>query len=75
MLKTFKEMCDDESICSYCEPTEYGEHMEGVSPNGYWSCEGSFCKEAYAYYLDNEEITERAANISKKVKITIERNK
>ena len=39
-----------------------------------YSCEGSFCEEAYSRYLDELEISERAVMIKKKTKVTIERN-
>lgn len=58
MLKTFEEMCDDESICNYCSRTDYGEHKSSSTPNGYWCCEGAWCKESYDSYLDENEGTE-----------------
>jgi hypothetical protein len=39
-------------ICNYCSRTDYGECKSGVTPNGYWSCEGSWCNEAYECYLE-----------------------
>lgn len=65
MLKTYEEMCDDESICDYCraEPGVFG------TPNGYVSCEGSWCKEAYDTYLDNEGVTENIIKYASKVKL------
>ena len=41
MIKTFDELCVDESICNYCKQTDYGEHKECVTPDGYWCCEDS----------------------------------
>jgi hypothetical protein len=69
MLKTYKEMCEDETICDYCraEPGVFG------TPNGYTSCEGNWCEEAYQRYLEENDVSERAVKISKKIKITIER--
>ena len=58
ILQTFEELCDSEEICSYCSTTDYGEHKQGVTPSGYWSCEGAFCGEAYEGYLDENDTTE-----------------
>jgi hypothetical protein len=69
MLKTFEEMCDDETICNYCSRTEYGEKKSGVTPNGYWSCEGNWCKEAYSDYLDDEDTTENIVKYASKVRL------
>lgn len=44
----------DEDLCKYCERNDYGEHRSSSTPNGYWSCEGSWCDEAYQAYLDEE---------------------
>ena len=70
MLKTFKEMCDDESICDYCSQTDYGEHKSYGTPNGQWFCEGVWCKDAYESYLDNENTTENIIKYASKVKLT-----
>ena len=70
MLQTFEEMCDDESICNYCSHTEYGEYKSGVTPNGYWSCEGSWCKDAYEEYLDENGTTENIVKYASVVKLT-----
>lgn len=69
MLKTFEEMCDDESICSFCSPTDYGERKSCITPNGYWSCEGGWCKEAYESYLDENETTANIVRYASKVKL------
>lgn len=69
MIKTFEELCDDESICDYCSRTDYGEHNSSVSPSGYWSCEGSWCDESYESYLDNENITKNIVKYASKVKL------
>lgn len=69
MLKTFEEMCDDETICNYCNATDYGEYKELITPNGYVSCEGNWCKEAYMNYLDNENATEDIVKYASKVKL------
>lgn len=67
MLKTIGEL--DEDLCNYCYRTDYGEHKSGVTPNGYWSCEGSFCEEAYAAYIDENETTENIIKYATKVKL------
>lgn len=63
-------MCDSEEICSYCSYTEYGEYKSGVTPSGYWSCEGSWCKDAYEDYLDENETTENIVKYASVVKLT-----
>lgn len=69
--KTIEEMQDDESLCEFCI-AEPGWHTGyGGSP---CCCEGAYCGEAYESYLDENGITERIVEISKKTKITIERN-
>lgn len=70
MLQTFEEMCDDESICNYCSHTEYGEYKSDVTSNGYWSCEGSWCKDAYEEYLDENETTENIIKYASVIKLT-----
>lgn len=42
----------DEGLCKYCLPTNYGELRCYSTPNGYVSCEGGYCCEAYRSYLD-----------------------
>lgn len=42
----------DEGLCKYCLPTNYGELRCYSTPNGYVSCEGGYCCEAYQSYLD-----------------------
>lgn len=49
----------DEQLCNYCSRTEYGEKRSCSTPNGYWSCEGAWCDEAYTEYLDNEYVMTR----------------
>ncbi len=70
MLQTFEEMCDSEEICEYCSATDYGKHKSCVTPNGYWSCEGSWCKDAYDDYLDENETTENIVKYASVVKLT-----
>lgn len=54
---TMEEM--DEQLCNYCVRTDYGEHRSCSTPDGYWSCEGSWCDEAYMEYLDTEYVLTR----------------
>ena len=55
-IKTFEEMNDGESLCKYCVYTNHGEHPNScVTPNGFISCEGEFCENAYTYYVDDCE--------------------
>lgn len=69
ILKTIEEMNDNEELCKYCDADPNGYS----TPNGYYSCEGSWCGKAYERYLEECDISERAVDISRKVKITIER--
>ncbi len=43
----------DNSLCAYCSKTNYGENSSSSSPQGMISCEGRYCDEAYAEYLDD----------------------
>lgn len=70
MLKTFDELCEEETLCNYCSATDYGEHKSCITPNGYWSCEGAWCEEAYEEYLDENETTENIVKYASKVKLT-----
>lgn len=72
MLKTFEEMCDDMEICNYCSRTDYGEHKSYVTPSGFYSCEGSWCDEAYEAYLEENETNADIVNYASKVKLIIE---
>ena len=50
MVKSIDEMKDTEEICNYCRYTEYG--LENVN-TGHWNlCEGSWCEDAYKFYLE-----------------------
>ena len=53
------ELAGSDTLCEHCHCTEYGLYMDasGVTgtPNGYSSCEGMYCGDAYAAYLDSEE--------------------
>jgi hypothetical protein len=62
-------MCDDESICDYCSPTDYGEHKSCHTPSGYYMCEGTWCKESYEVYLDDENATENLVKYQNSVKL------
>ena len=70
ILKTFEELCDDDTICDYCSATDYGEHKSYSTPNGYYMCEGTWCKDAYNAYLDNENTTDNIVKYASKVKLT-----
>lgn len=69
MLKTFEEMCDNESICKYCLATDYGEHKSYGTPNGQVFCEGTWCEEAYEAYLDNFNATENLVKYQNSIKL------
>lgn len=69
MLKTFEEMCDDESICDYCSPTDYGERKSCQTPSGIWMCEGTWCVDSYEAYLDENEATENLVKYQNCVKL------
>jgi hypothetical protein len=69
MLKTFEEMCDEELICNYCIPSDYGEHKAYHTPSGYYMCEGAWCDEAYREYLENENATENLVKYQNSVKL------
>lgn len=70
ILKTFDEMCDDETICEYCIPTDYGEHKFYCSPStGYSSCEGMWCEDSYKEYLDNYNASEELVKYQNSVKL------
>lgn len=47
---TAEELCDD--LCKHCPAPEEGRGTYGT-PNGYYSCEGRWCGEAYDNYLDD----------------------
>lgn len=72
MLKTFEEMCDDESICKYCAATDYGDYKSCHTPNGYYMCEGTWCEEAYDAYLEEEETSFNIVKYASCVKLTNE---
>ena len=69
ILKTFQEMGDDETICDYCHPTDYGEYKFVHTPNGYDTCEGTWCQEAYDSYLDENDATEKMVKYQNSVKL------
>ena len=52
-LKTADDLSDD--LCLYCPLDDDKKGTHG-SPNGYTSCEGRYCQEAYEMYI--EEWTE-----------------
>ena len=50
--KSLEELDDDE-LCKYCAPTQYGERRVHLVPNaGAAFCEGDYCEEAYRKYLE-----------------------
>lgn len=53
ILKTADDLSDD--LCLYCPLDDDEKGIHGV-PNGYISCEGRCCQEAYEMYI--EEWTE-----------------
>jgi hypothetical protein len=57
MPKSYEEITDSdpESLCKYCLQTDRGEHAFSQTPNGYWACEGRWCKDAYETYLEEYE--------------------
>lgn len=69
LLKTFQELCDEESLCTYCSRTDYGENKSYVTPTGFYSCEGSYCEEAYEAYLEENETNADIVNYASKVKL------
>lgn len=69
MLKTFQEMCDDETICNYCYPTDYGEHKFVSYPGGCYMCEGRWCEDAYEDYLEQEATTANVVKYASCVKL------
>lgn len=44
----------DDGVCNYCIETDYGSKAGYNTPNGYVSCEGRWCENAYQNYLDEE---------------------
>lgn len=50
--KSLEELDNDE-LCRYCAPTNYGERRVHIVPNaGAAFCEGDYCEEAYQKYLE-----------------------
>ena len=70
IYKTFEEMCDDETICDYCEVTDYGICKSSITPDGYWAYEGEWCEDAYECYLDNYNISEQIIKYQNNVILT-----
>lgn len=52
-MRSMEELQDSEELCKYCARTDYGTRKFCQTPNGYWSCEGSWCEEAYDAYLES----------------------
>ncbi len=51
MKKTMGEL--DTELCTHCPLPKEAQGTHGT-PNGYYSCEGRYCKEAYETYLEDE---------------------
>lgn len=49
----------EDTLCDYCEKTDYGEHKNYGTPNGPVMCEGAWCGEAYQEYLDQNFMVTR----------------
>ena len=62
-------MGDDETICEYCYQTDYGEHKSVHTPNGYYMCEGTWCKDAYESYLEENNATEKMIRYQNSIKL------
>ena len=71
IIRDIEEMAEDESLCEYCD-ADPGWHSSYTGDM--YCCEGAYCEEAYDRYLDDLGVSERAVNIMKSVKVTIERN-
>jgi hypothetical protein len=69
LLKTFDEICDDETICDYCSQTDWGEHKSYGTPNGQVFCEGTWCKDSYEAYLDDNNATENLVKYQNSVRL------
>jgi hypothetical protein len=69
ILKSFEEMCDDETICDHYYRTDYGEHKSCVTPSGYSSCEGMWCEESYEAYLDDNNASKKLVKYQNNVKL------
>lgn len=70
IIRDIEEMVEDESLCEYCD-AEPGWHSHGYGEP--YSCEDSWCKEAYERYLEDIGVTETVVKIARKTKVTIER--
>lgn len=57
--ESLEELGDDERLCNYCEATNCGELKCYSTPNGYTSCEGDWCDDAYQEYLDQNFMLRR----------------
>lgn len=51
---SLKDLEDNEALCEHCHCTEYGLSMTARNISAFSSgCEGSYCEDAYAQYLDD----------------------
>lgn len=69
-IQTIEDLGDN--LCEYCFYTHYGECKGPIgygTPEGYVSCEGNGCDNAYGYYLDSLGLTENTYKIAKNVKL------
>ena len=66
ILKTFKELQDEESLCEYCFADPGWHSTGGGDP---YCCEGAYCENAYDYYLDSMETTANVILFASKVKL------
>lgn len=58
-LLTMEELEDREELCGYCEANDRGY------------CEGSYCDEAYANYLEENEISEETVKANKTTEVKV----
>lgn len=57
--KSLEELDEDE-LCRYCAPTNYGERRVHLVPNaGAAFCEGDYCEEAYRKYFEQNFVLTR----------------
>lgn len=54
--RTIEELQEKETLCEYCEATDYGLLATVHTPSGVITCEGAYCEEAYKSYLEESEV-------------------
>lgn len=48
------DLAGSDTLCEHCHCTEYGTDMNAMNVTAFTSgCEGAYCGDAYAHYLDN----------------------